>query len=236
MTRMVDAPLLEAEALRVYDRYAREVVEALGFCPWAEGARQAGQVRTRVVPGSAPDLAQVLTHMDAIEGDSQALIGLLLFPELALGRIDFQRFAAQVRQADADRKPRGGTVLAMADFHPDANADFGSPERLVPFIRRTPDPTLQLVRRSILAEVRMTEGSGTSFVDPTALGASLSPVPQRPEPLAARVARSNLKTVESRGLDEVRALLESIHDDRHASYARLGLPPAVWTRRACEQG
>jgi hypothetical protein len=229
MAGMMDVALLEAEALRVYDRYAHEVVEALGLCPWAEGARLAGNVRRRVVRGDVPDLAQALGHLDAIEADPDAQIGLLLFPELALGRVAFQRFAAQVRQADADRKPRGGTVLAIADFHPDARADLGSPERLVPFIRRTPDPTLQLVRRDSLAEVRMTEGSGTSFIDPGALGGSLTGFPSRPEPLAQRVARNNLKTIDARGVDAVQALLEAIHADRHASYARLGLPPAVWT-------
>lgn len=235
MEAMLDAALLEAEALRVYDRYAREVVEALGLCPWAEAARRQDRVRRRVVLGREPNVARTLEHLDAVEADPDAEIGLLLFPELALGRVEFQRFAASVRQADAERKPRGGTVLAIADFHPDARADLGTPERLVPFIRRSPDPTLQLVRRAALADVRLTEGSGTSFVDPGALGAALAAITPRPEPLAARVARSNLRTIEAHGLTEVCALLEAIHADRHASYARLGLPPAVWARPAGEQ-
>ena len=42
-------PELEAEALRVYRRYQREVVEALNLCPWAERARLEGRVTERVL-------------------------------------------------------------------------------------------------------------------------------------------------------------------------------------------
>ena len=60
----------------------------------------------------------------------------------------------------------GESPFAMAAFHPDAAADLDDPERLIPFLRRTPDPTIQLVRQEALERVRGRHPQGTAFVDP----------------------------------------------------------------------
>ncbi len=224
-----DAQGIEAEAERLFLRYAEEIVERLGMCPWAAATRSAGRLRLEVVRGVAADLDRALACVDAVESDAEADVGVLIFPEVDLDRIPFQRFAAALRQADADRRPLGTTVVAMADFHPNAEPDLGSSERLVAFLRRTPDPVIQLVRRSALAAVRMTADTGTRFVDTAALLArGLESIAAPVEPVGERVARANLRTVESLGVEAVRAVLDDILEDRNRSYRALGLTLPTW--------
>jgi hypothetical protein len=91
----------------------------------------------------------------------------------------------------------------------------------VPFIRRTPDPTIQLVRVSSLERVREGFSDGTQFVDLRAL-ATLGASPETTLPLRDRIARANLKTVERLGPEEVERRLLSIREDRNRTYAELG--------------
>jgi hypothetical protein len=232
---VLDEPALIHEARRIYLRYAQEVVEALGLCPWAAQARRDGRVRKRVLTSVQPALVEILAAVEAVESDADAEIGLLIFPQLRSSRVEFQRLAASVREADAAHKGRDKTLMALADFHPDAEPDMRSPERLIGFVRRSPDPTLQLVRRSALAAVRMTQDSGTRFVDASTLKA-LSPdeLPHEPEPLARRIARHNHQTIAQLGVESVRARFDDIANDRDASYARLGVPPPPWSARPAD--
>jgi hypothetical protein len=168
--------------------------------------------------------------VESLEATENADIGLLVFPELILSRVAFQHFAAQVRAGHEQRHPRGQAVFAMADFHPDVDADLTSAERLVAFIRRSPDPVLQLLRRSVLDEVRRGEEPGTRFVDPALFAGDR--LPERPaEPLHERIATANLKTVRELGVSQVNAVLDDIVKDRDRSYARAGLIEPRWSRR-----
>ena len=227
----MDREALREEVLRVHLRYTQELVEALGFCPWAAGARGAGRVRTRIVFGRDPDLARTLHEVECLEYDETADIGFVVFPELTAGRIAFQHFSARVREQNEQRNGRGRAPFAIADFHPDAEPDLASAERLVAFIRRSPDPTLQLLRRSALDAVRRGEQPGTRFVDP-ALLCEGDWAQQRAEPIHQRLARANLHTVERFGVARVAALLDDIQRDRDRSYARLGLDLPPWRERA----
>jgi hypothetical protein len=227
---MVDREALRAEVLRVHLRYAQEIVEALGFCPWAAGARAEGRVQTRIVFGRDPDLAQTLHEVESLEYEETADIGLIVFPELTADRVAFQHFGARVREQNEQRTGRGRAPFAIADFHPDAEPDLASGERLVAFIRRSPDPTLQLLRRSTLDAVRRGEQPGTRFVDPARL-AAVDLARDRPEPIHQRIARANLQTVQRLGIDRIAALLDDILRDRDRSYARLGAAPPPWSRR-----
>lgn len=222
---MIDGEALRAEALRIHARYSVELVEGLGFCPWARAAREQGQVTTRVLLEHESAPAQVVEQVRALERDTRCEIGLLVFPQLLLGRIAFQHFAAEVRaQYDAGA---GDTRFAIADFHPDAAPKLDSPAALVPFIRRSPDPTLQLVRLRAIAQVRLNDEQGTRFVDPSAWSvehARRAPAP----PLHERLASANLRQVEALGLEHVLALFTAIERDRDTSYARLGLPAPPW--------
>jgi hypothetical protein len=228
---VVDREALRTEALRVHRRYAQELVEAFGFCPWAAAARIAGQVQTRIVFGRDADLEQTLHEVESLEYDESTEIGLIVFPELNAARVAFQHFSARVRALDEQRKGRGRAVFAIADFHPDAEPDLASSERLVAFIRRSPDPTLQLVRRSTLEAMRRGEQPGTRFVDPALLAdAELTRAPR--EPTHQRLARANLQTVQRLGIAAVTAVLDDILRDRDDSYARLGVELPPWSKRA----
>jgi hypothetical protein len=222
---------LRAEALRVYRRYAIEVVEAMEFCPWAAKARREGVVREHVILARGEPLAAALTAaLTAIDEVARATaieIGLLIFPRVRLDRRAFERFVARVREADATRCAPRPIPLAMAAFHPDATADLGAPSRLTPFLRRTPDPTIQLVRQSTLDSVRKNEQIGTAFFDPTNLAnMSIEELVQPPAavavPMHERVAKANLETVRRRGVAEIEAILADIAADRDRAYAALG--------------
>ena len=186
---------LVLEALRVNARYVEEVVIGWGLCPWAARAWNDGQVTQRVFTDAEPDAAPVAAFIDELGAKPDAAIGLAIFPRVACTVAAWERFAERVRRARRE-------FLAAA-FHPEyAPPAHGAPAgdamaaaRLVPFLRRTPDPTLQLVRASLLENLR--------------------------GPISDDVARANHATVKMRGPAALDALLTEIRRDRDASYARV---------------
>jgi hypothetical protein len=216
---MSDRALIE-EALRVYRRYQDEIVEAYGLCPWATRARKEGRVAERVVLSRTPDPEPILEAIDALGSGGTVEVGLVLLPRLALDRPAFDRFVAGVVRADAERRSVGSAPFAMAGFHPDAEPDMTDPERLIPFIRRTPDPTIQLVRLEALDRVREGYSDGTAFVDIRQLVSG--PTVEDTLPLRERIARANHRVVARVGSDRIGERLDAIRRDRNASYARLG--------------
>jgi hypothetical protein len=211
---------LVREALRIYQRYAVEIVEGLGLCPWAEHARQSGRVAVRVVLTHTRNVAPVLELISEHQGDESCEILLAVFPLLALDRRSFERYVASVREADSGRHELGAIPFAMAAFHPDASPELEAAERLIPFLRRSPDPTIQLVRRSVLERVRQHSPEGTGFMDlrlfdPTKLA------PESPPSLRERISEANLRTVKRVGVAEVERLFAEIRRDRDQSYARV---------------
>lgn len=210
---------LEREALRVYRRYSTEVVEALGICPWAAKARREGKVRERVMDAPVIDVRGTVEAVREIERDPTVEIGLLIHPRLRIDRVGFERFVARVREAYGESD--ANVEMALAAFHPEADADLGGPERLIPFLRRTPDPTIQLVRRSVLATVRRAHGHGTGFIDARHLDFASLFAGDPKIPLHERVAKQNLETVETMGVERLAAILDDIRRDRDESYARI---------------
>lgn len=211
---------LTLEALRIYQRYAVEIVEGLGLCPWAEHARASGRVTVRAILARSRDTAPVLELIDGFAQDERAEILIAVFPLLAIDRRGFEHFVAAVRDQDAARHELGAIPFAMAAFHPDAAPELEDAQRLIPFLRRTPDPTIQLVRRSVLERVRERSPEGTGFVDLRLLD------PARlladPEPtLRERIAEQNLDTVRRVGVEEIERRLHEIRADRDRSYARV---------------
>ncbi|HVY38809.1 MAG TPA: DUF1415 family protein [Polyangia bacterium] len=200
------------EALRLNARYIEEVVIGWGLCPWAAQAWRTGAVRRRVLLDPAPDPAPVLEVIaqldeprapDAPRGRDpapQAAIGLVIWPRLALDAAAFASAAEQIRRADRARRPPGAAPpFLIAAFHPDLRpeppADAAS---LVPFIRRTPDPTLQLVRTSLLDALA---GGGRD--------------------VSAEIAAANFVTVAARTPAALDQTLADIRRDRDDSYRRL---------------
>ncbi len=222
--------------LRIYDRYAREVVESFDFCPWAVGARLRGTAQPIVIfqrdLGDFEASLQVITDLAA---RPQFSVGLLIYPCFAVTRLDFEHFVRRLRHADSTRYEPGRIPFAMAAFHPQAEADLSDPDRLVPFIRRSPDPTLQLVRQSALESMRGEPTSGTALAEPWMMGPSGMLPPTLS--IRERIAQNNLHTVQKLGPEPVEAVLADIRADRERSYAELtnaagipGLPDrgTVW--------
>jgi hypothetical protein len=212
---------LIAEAIRVHDRYVLELVEALKICPWAERARLEGRTRQRVLLGRELEIEPALEAAAELGADRSLEVGFLLFPQVDVGRLPFERFVSELRRVDAARSGIEGPPMAMAAFHYDAEADLGAPHRLVPFLRRSPDPTVQLVRRSVLDALRGPGDHGTAFVDPTKVDLADFLAKKKRPPLHERVATMNLETVRALGVERLEAILRDIRADRDASYARL---------------
>jgi hypothetical protein len=214
---------LRREALRVYERYAVEVVEAFQLCPWARRARLDGRVRVDVLVPAAPAVELVLGQLDEIFRDPRIEVGLILLPRVRWQRQRFRRFVEEVRAEHAARhaatRVSGPPPLAMAAFHPRASIDLASAARLVAFLRRTPDPTIQIVRQSSLAAVRGPVSSGAVYVPRAVLDLAL--LAAEPLSMADRVAESNLATVQRAGAERIEAILDDIRADRDRAYAAL---------------
>lgn len=181
-------------ALRLNARYVEEVVIGWSLCPWAARAWRAGEVARRVFVEETLDVMPVLAFIDELCAAPAPAIGLAIFPGAKLPDAAFGSFAERVRRADRARRPPGERApFLLAAFHPDSGRDAGFEDaaRLVSFIRRTPDPTLQLVRAS-LVEALSREGRDVS----------------------ADIARDNLATVTTRDPRALGALLEDIRRDR----------------------
>jgi hypothetical protein len=211
---------LSAEAIRIYRRYAVEIVEQLRLCPWAEHARKSGHVSERVLLGRSPDCRSALEVIAEHAPRSEVEILLLIFPRLALDRQRFEHFVAELREADSQRHRLGDIPFAMAAFHPDAAPELDAPERLIPFLRRTPDPTIQLVRRSVLERVRERAPEGTGFFDLASFDSTSSSHVEAPS-LRERIAAANHQTVVCTGVGRIEARLADICRDRDRSYARV---------------
>lgn len=222
----MDEHRLRAEALRIYLRYATEVVEALGLCPWARRAREQGRVRPEVMLGADPGPDEVLAVADAVFADPRVDIGLIIFPRLGgdirghRDRKGFHQLMTRVRARDVERHAPATPPLVMADFHPHAEPDMTSPARLVSFVRRSPDPTIQVVRHATLEAVQGAEVRGTAYIPQGSL--SLDDLPALAGvPLHQRIAEANHATIARLGVAQVQALLDDIRADRDRAYARI---------------
>lgn len=221
---MADDDALVREALRVYRRYSTEVVEGLNLCPWAERARRDGHVRERVLLSEGNSFDDSLAALSELAADEAVEIGLLIYPRISCGRLAFDRFVADLRRADEARHEVGKIPFATAAFHPDAEHD-DEPERLIPYLRRTPDPTIQCVRTSVLDRVRANTSQGTGYVDLSKVSVD-ELLAQRDKPsLREGIARANHATVRSMGRAAFDDIIADILRDRNDSYARFGVAP-----------
>ncbi|GAC1343226.1 MAG: hypothetical protein NVSMB23_16800 [Myxococcales bacterium] len=231
------AEALVSAALARNDAYLRSFVEALGLCPYARACREGGRLQRRVLlsrggqPGS-PGFAQAVADAAAAVRELERLpagqveVALLLFPALdsALARgaeaaRSFEALCAALREALGSAHG-GGTGSAAPEavppfycvaFHPDLPEDLADAHRAVGFVRRSPDPTLQLVRRSVLQEVRGNQGS--IFVAARELSSERLEALSGARSVSDRIAEANLETLRRAGPDSVRALLAALRAD-----------------------
>lgn len=203
-----------AEVERILARYLVEVVERHALCPWARGARESGELAIGVLWGE-PALEAWVAEAARLLANPAARVVMIVAPELAIARPAL----AALRDAVAARLPAAG----VAEFHPDAGLDLATPARLVPFLRRAPDPLLQLVPLALIDAARA--GDAATPAHRAAQAAMLGGHAAPPRELAARIAAANHAAVAAAHA-EITAVLDDIAADRRAAYARAGISSA----------
>lgn len=177
------------EALARNDRYLREFIEALHICPYARGCRETGRLHREVLLDRELDATRVAAQIQNLDGQAQVEIGLLIFPLLNVTAQAFERFIRDVRARYEVGRTQPIAYFIVA-FHPDLPQQFKNPDIAVRFMRRSPDPTIQLVRPSAIERVRQ--------------GA------RDPEALSGHIAEAGLRAVLAAGPERVAALLSSL--------------------------
>lgn len=198
------------EVIRLLDRYLVEIVERYDLCPWARGARQKGEVAVEVLWGT-PDIATWVGASKHMLSQPNATVAMVIAPELSIDRIRFHGVRNEVAAAIP--------TVGVAEFHPDADLDLVSPARLVPFVRRSPDPLLQLVPLSVLESVRGVPPVADREQQAKMLGGNAAPLRRD---AGDRIAATNHATVKA-SVDVVLATLAEIAADRERSYTRVGI-------------
>lgn len=168
-------PEVAADARAWATRYV-EVVERFDLCPWAAPARARGEVW--IAACDQAELPDCLARFERSDG----VVGLCVLPAFTGNLAALRRLRNQVAESPF------GARLALAEFHPDAPLDAASPARLVPYLRRSPDPMLQVVRHSTLASFRR---GGTTLATPEQLSLMAGQPIATPRDVADDVAETN---------------------------------------------
>jgi hypothetical protein len=220
----MDRTQIATAALARSDRYLHEVVEALRLCPFAKACREEGRLHRRVLfPEDAALRRQtgsrladvtiqrgggvraVLAELQTVP--ARAEVALFIFPLAATGSLDAARDFEAFGRAVREEMPKPATFYCVA-FHPDLPRDLRDAHRAVPFIRRSPDPTLQFLRIETVEALR--GGGGDCYLDPSSLTPELLASLHAQDPLSDRIAEDNLRTIVREGPDEVERLLRAI--------------------------
>jgi len=194
-------------ALARNDRYLRDFVEALRMCPFARQCRESGKLHRRVVL-DARDAQAAISAVEALP-ESEVEIALLIFP-LAPARgaesaRAFEAFCADLRDWMIAAH-QGNPPFYCVAFHPDLPRDLLDAHRAVQFIRRSPDPTLQLVRASVLQAVRAGREGGSIYLGSITLEEALASA--SPLSLSDQIAENNFRTLQREGPEKIEALLD----------------------------
>ena len=203
-----------AEVERILARYLVEVVERHALCPWARSAREAGELAVGILWGE-PALDAWVTEAARLLAAARTRVAMVVAPELTIARPGLRA----LRDAVAARLPTAG----VAEFHPDAALDLATPARLVPYLRRAPDPLLQLVPLALIDAARA--GHTTAPADRARQAAMLGGQAAAPRELSDQIAAANHATVAAAHA-AITTALDDIAADRRAAYARAGINSA----------
>ena len=222
MTTLPESP--EQDALLRSDRYLREFVEALHLCPYAKRCRESGKLHRRVLFSQDPEATlAAVREIEALPEDSVE-VALLIFPDAPATGLesarDFDEFASSLRNRILDAH-QGNPPFYCVAFHPNLPRDLLDAHRAVQFIRRSPDPTIQLVRASVLRAVRGPEDGGTRIVDVGKLSLEELMAVSSPLSLADRIADANLEALQREDPDRLESLLSSLRSSQ-----KPGPPPS----------
>jgi hypothetical protein len=206
-----------AEVRRILERYLVEVVERHALCPWARAARERGELAVGILWGEPAPGAWVAEAGRLLAGPGTR-VAMVVAPEAALTRPAL----AALRDQVAARLP----AVGVAEFHPDAALDLATPARLVPFLRRSPDPMLQLVPLALIDDARAARAGGAAGAAGLAQQAAmLGGLAEPARELTDEIAAANHATVAAAGA-AICAVLDDIAADRCAAYTRVGISPA----------
>jgi hypothetical protein len=199
-----------AEVVRILERYLVEVVERYALCPWARNARERREIAVSVLWGTPP-LDAWVAEAERLLAVPVTRVAMVIAPELMISREAFGALRDQV----AERIPSAG----VAEFFPAAALDLATPARLVPFLRRSPDPLLQLVPLEVIDVVRAAPPTAGLAQQASMLRGHAAAPPHAP---ADRIAAANHAAV-TQAHAAIVAVLEDIAADRRAAYARVGI-------------
>lgn len=203
-----------AEVLRILERYLVEVVERYELCPWARTTREHGELAAGILWGT-PSLDAWVAEVERLLAVPSARVVMVIAPELAISR----EALGAVRDRVAARIPSAG----VAEFHPTAALDLATAARLVPFLRRSPDPLLQLVPLSLIHAAREAARTGSPAAGLAQQATMLGGHAASPRTgLTERIAAGNHATV-AEAHAAITAIFEAIAADRRAAYARAGI-------------
>ena len=201
--------------------------------PRGYGSKNPGA--TNVLRSGNKPAALLTLAFDVLKGYVPVLLVLVYGPRFGLGESAaafaglaafvghlwpvFFRFRGELRSAH--QAERGGLIMTMEGFHPVAEARAETAGSLVPFLRRTPDPVIQLTRLAVLEQARRGSGGTTKYVDPSTVdvAALLAAPPDRS--LHERISEANHRTVMRETVARLEELLLDIRRDRDVSYARV---------------
>lgn len=194
-------PMDTAAVLARNDRYLREFVESFQICPFARSCRERGGLLRDVVAGEGEALLEpmmaALRNLHAPQF-AHIEVALLIAPEFGDDARAFEQFANRLATAvRADLRREGADLLFhVVAFHPHLRGSDADPWRLVGLLRRTPDPTLQVVRISVIDSVKGEDAGQTRYVAPEDVH-KLDALPRKG--VSERIADANWATWRAHG-------------------------------------
>ena len=199
---------LAREALRLHERYHRELIERFSVCPWAKPARADGRTRAHVVVEASCSPEELQSVLMDWAADPSVDVAFLIAPRFAGDADSFADWAASIGEQQRE-------AFLTAPFFPNVGDSAGA----IQFLRQTPDPTVQLVRRSRLEEIRAQDPP--HYTDIFDLDLRELEAHKAPRTVAASVLAHNQQMLERKGRAEIQRLFNDIQQDRNRTYAKL---------------
>ncbi|MCE9580149.1 MAG: DUF1415 domain-containing protein [Deltaproteobacteria bacterium] len=201
----MDPTAIERAARGLLDRYLVEIVERFELCPWARPARERGELHVEILVAPAHQAADVVAAIARIVDDPRASLGMVVFAASAMTN----RELVELRDAGMRRD------VAIAHFHPDGQGDLVTPARLVPCLRRSPDPMLQVVRWSALEAARRVPPPPDRATQLQWLAGQGAPPPPS---IVDAIEAANHRTISAVGLEGFEAAIAELARARAIAY------------------
>jgi hypothetical protein len=198
----------EAAVRALHDAWTERLVEGLHLCPFARASREQGRSAVHLWEGEVPGAAGDARVEDALAqfflaclADAKAEVVQVIVPGLSIEPLVWEKVAKAYHALLRPLHPDGG--WAVAAFHPQAPFGVSSAAALVPLFRRSPFPTIQWLRLSVLERVREGREDHDRYVAPgTPEFLAILSTPPRPG-VARVVAEANERTAYRVGIERI---------------------------------